>query len=45
MKILFFDDWKLGVLNGENVVDVSDVVKDIPHLGPSFQSSKNRIFT
>ncbi len=34
MKILFFDDWKLGVLNGENVVDVSDAVKDIPHLGP-----------
>ena len=34
MKILFFDDWKLGVLNGDNVVDVSDVVKDIPHLGP-----------
>jgi 2-keto-4-pentenoate hydratase/2-oxohepta-3-ene-1,7-dioic acid hydratase in catechol pathway len=34
VKILFFDDWKLGVLNGENVVDVSDVVKDIPHLGP-----------
>jgi 2-keto-4-pentenoate hydratase/2-oxohepta-3-ene-1,7-dioic acid hydratase in catechol pathway len=34
VKILFFDDWKLGVLNGENVVDVSDVVKDIPRVGP-----------
>ena len=34
MKILFFDDWKLGVLNGETVVDVSDVVKDIPRVGP-----------
>ena len=34
MKILFFDDWKLGVLNGENVVDVSDTVKDIPRIGP-----------
>jgi 2-keto-4-pentenoate hydratase/2-oxohepta-3-ene-1,7-dioic acid hydratase in catechol pathway len=34
MKILFFDDWKLGVLNGEDVVDVSDVVKDIPRVGP-----------
>jgi 2-keto-4-pentenoate hydratase/2-oxohepta-3-ene-1,7-dioic acid hydratase in catechol pathway len=34
VKILFFDDWKLGVLNGDTVVDVSDVVKDIPHLGP-----------
>ena len=34
MKILFFDDWKLGVLNGDNVVDVTDVVKDIPRVGP-----------
>jgi 2-keto-4-pentenoate hydratase/2-oxohepta-3-ene-1,7-dioic acid hydratase in catechol pathway len=34
MKLLFFDEWKLGVLNGENVVDVSDVVKDIPRVGP-----------
>jgi 2-keto-4-pentenoate hydratase/2-oxohepta-3-ene-1,7-dioic acid hydratase in catechol pathway len=34
VKILFFDDWKPGVLNGDTVVDVSDVVKDIPHLGP-----------
>ena len=34
MKILLFDDWKLGVLEGDTVVDVSDVVKDIPHLGP-----------
>jgi len=34
MKILYFDDFKLGVLKGENVVDVSDAVKDIPHTGP-----------
>jgi 2-keto-4-pentenoate hydratase/2-oxohepta-3-ene-1,7-dioic acid hydratase in catechol pathway len=34
MKILFFDDYKLGVLKGDTVVDVSAVVKDIPHLGP-----------
>jgi 2-keto-4-pentenoate hydratase/2-oxohepta-3-ene-1,7-dioic acid hydratase in catechol pathway len=34
VKILFFDDWKLGVLNGDSVVDVSDVVKDIPCVGP-----------
>ncbi len=34
MKILFFDDWKLGVLNGDTVVDVSEAVKDIPRLGP-----------
>ncbi len=35
MKILYFDDFKLGVLKGDNaVVDVSAVVKDIPHVGP-----------
>ena len=35
MKILFFDDWKLGVLKDDKtVVDVSDVVKDIPRVGP-----------
>jgi 2-keto-4-pentenoate hydratase/2-oxohepta-3-ene-1,7-dioic acid hydratase in catechol pathway len=34
MKLVFFgDDFRLGVLNGQQqVVDVSDVVKDIPHL-------------
>jgi 2-keto-4-pentenoate hydratase/2-oxohepta-3-ene-1,7-dioic acid hydratase in catechol pathway len=36
MKLLFFgDDFRLGVLNSQQqVVDVSDVVKDIPHLDP-----------
>jgi 2-keto-4-pentenoate hydratase/2-oxohepta-3-ene-1,7-dioic acid hydratase in catechol pathway len=34
MKLLFFDDFRLGILNGDSVVDVSDVVKDIPHLEP-----------
>ena len=34
MKLLFFDDWKLGVLKGNNVVDVSAVVQSIPHTGP-----------
>ena len=34
MKILYFDDFKLGVLRGDTVVDVSAVVKDIPHIGP-----------
>jgi 2-keto-4-pentenoate hydratase/2-oxohepta-3-ene-1,7-dioic acid hydratase in catechol pathway len=34
MKLCFFDDWKLGVLNGDSVVDVSDAVKDIPRIGP-----------
>ncbi|MCC6174982.1 MAG: fumarylacetoacetate hydrolase family protein [Chloroflexi bacterium] len=34
MKLLFFDDFKLGVLAGDTVVDVSDAVRDIPHLEP-----------
>ena len=34
MKILFFDDFKLGILKGDQVVDVSAVVADIPRLGP-----------
>ena len=34
MKILFFDDFKLGILKGDQVVDVSALVADIPHVGP-----------
>jgi 2-keto-4-pentenoate hydratase/2-oxohepta-3-ene-1,7-dioic acid hydratase in catechol pathway len=34
MKLLFFDDFRLGVLRGDQVVDVSDVVKDIPSYEP-----------
>ena len=34
MKLLLFDDYKLGVAKGDNVVDVSDVVKDIPYTHP-----------
>jgi 2-keto-4-pentenoate hydratase/2-oxohepta-3-ene-1,7-dioic acid hydratase in catechol pathway len=34
MKLLYFDDFKLGVLKGDAVVDVSNVVRDIPHTGP-----------
>src|SRR3712207_5638 len=34
LKILYFNDFRLGVLNGQNAVDVMDVVKDIPHTGP-----------
>src|SRR5215467_6763377 len=34
MKLLFFDDYKLGVVKGDRVVDVSSVVRDIPHTGP-----------
>jgi 2-keto-4-pentenoate hydratase/2-oxohepta-3-ene-1,7-dioic acid hydratase in catechol pathway len=35
MKLLYFDDFRLGVLKGgDRVVDVSAVVRDIPHTGP-----------
>jgi 2-keto-4-pentenoate hydratase/2-oxohepta-3-ene-1,7-dioic acid hydratase in catechol pathway len=34
MKLVYFDDFKLGVLKGDRVVDVSAAVADIPHVGP-----------
>ena len=34
MKLLFFDNFKLGVLNGDSVVDVSHLVREVPHTGP-----------
>ncbi len=34
MKILYFDDFVLGILRGADVVDVSAVVQDVPHTGP-----------
>ncbi|NKB48996.1 MAG: fumarylacetoacetate hydrolase [Alphaproteobacteria bacterium] len=34
MKLLYFDDFRLGILRGDEVVDVSAEVQDIPHIGP-----------
>jgi 2-keto-4-pentenoate hydratase/2-oxohepta-3-ene-1,7-dioic acid hydratase in catechol pathway len=34
VKLLFFDDFKLGVLRADVVVDVSDTVHEVPHTGP-----------
>jgi 2-keto-4-pentenoate hydratase/2-oxohepta-3-ene-1,7-dioic acid hydratase in catechol pathway len=34
MKLAFFDDFKLGVIKGDSVVDVSSVVRDVPHTAP-----------
>jgi 2-keto-4-pentenoate hydratase/2-oxohepta-3-ene-1,7-dioic acid hydratase in catechol pathway len=35
VKLLYFDDFKLGVVKADNtVVDVSSTVRDIPHTGP-----------
>ncbi|WP_395712298.1 fumarylacetoacetate hydrolase family protein [Reyranella sp.] len=32
MKLCYFNDYRLGVIVGDGVVDVTDAVKDIPHL-------------
>ena len=32
MKLCYFNDWRLGVVKGDAVVDVTDVVKHIPHI-------------
>src|SRR5205823_6148745 len=34
MRLLFFDDFKLGVLSGDSVIDVLAVVESVPHTGP-----------
>jgi len=34
MKLAYFDDYRFGVVTGDSVVDVSGLVKDIPHTGP-----------
>ena len=31
MKLCYFNDFRLGVLKGDSVVDITDAVKDIPH--------------
>jgi 2-keto-4-pentenoate hydratase/2-oxohepta-3-ene-1,7-dioic acid hydratase in catechol pathway len=34
MKLVYFNDFRLGVLKGDKVVDVTTVVRKIPHTGP-----------
>jgi len=34
MKLLYFDEFRLGVVRGDEVVDVTDAVADVPHTGP-----------
>src|SRR5262245_26440183 len=34
MKLLYFNDFRLGVLKGDSVVDVTPVVQNVPHTGP-----------
>lgn len=37
MKIAFFNDYRMGIVVGSNIVDVTEVVGDIPRLSPSDQ--------
>ena len=32
MKLCYFNDYRLGVIKGHTVVDITDAVKDIPHI-------------
>jgi 2-keto-4-pentenoate hydratase/2-oxohepta-3-ene-1,7-dioic acid hydratase in catechol pathway len=34
MKLLYFNDYRLGVLQGNSVVDVTPAVQNVPHTGP-----------
>ena len=34
MKLVFYDDFKLGVIKGDNIVDVSGAVSSITHTSP-----------
>ena len=34
MKLAFFNDFRLGVVRGDAIVDVTQAVQDVPHLGP-----------
>jgi 2-keto-4-pentenoate hydratase/2-oxohepta-3-ene-1,7-dioic acid hydratase in catechol pathway len=34
MKLAFFDDFRLGVVTGDRIVDVAAEVADVPHTGP-----------
>ena len=34
MKLMFFNDFRLGVLRGDEVVDVTSVAKYVPRIGP-----------
>ena len=34
MKLTFFDDYKLGVVKGDSIVDVSAAVASVPNTSP-----------
>jgi len=39
MKLLHFDDYRLGVLHGDSVIDISHVAGGVPHVSPRDQMS------
>lgn len=39
MKLMHFNDFRLGVLTDAGVVDVTDLISDIPHTGPGDRMS------
>ena len=39
MKIGFFDDYILGMILGDTIVDASSAVAEIPRLGPTISST------
>ncbi len=52
MKLLYFNDFRLGVLAGDSVVDVTELVSDLPHrdrqdlmgsLIPQFEAYRGRL--
>jgi 2-keto-4-pentenoate hydratase/2-oxohepta-3-ene-1,7-dioic acid hydratase in catechol pathway len=34
MKIAYFNDWRLGIVEGDTIVDVMAAVSEVPRLGP-----------
>jgi 2-keto-4-pentenoate hydratase/2-oxohepta-3-ene-1,7-dioic acid hydratase in catechol pathway len=36
VKLVYFDDFRLGVLVGDSVVDISALVREVPHTGPHY---------
>ena len=39
MKLMYFDDFRLGVVKGDAVVDVTKAVQDIPHKRIEYQDA------
>ena len=35
MKLAYFNDYRLGIVRGDEVVDVTSVASDVPHRNPA----------